>query len=373
MGILEDVLKIASLNGFLIAFLFLISNKGNVQANRLYGSLVFILSAVVFENLLILSGDIFDYPHLFSAGAILFMLLPPIFYFLHLSLFESQQKIKPRLYLLHAIPFFICGISLLPFFSLSAEIKIEIIHNIYIKQQSLKGPYFWYSVLNILQFVIYILLTYRSIKSKAVQNLRKSIRQNLSWFNRLILLMNVILFIYILLYTSFFYVREYQITFLYAFVILILLGLYITCIYLIKDVFFFSLHQSEYKGSTLKEENLAAIREKLEKVLVEEKPYLRARLKLSELAALVGVNTHQLSQYLNQHRGESFNQFINSHRISFAKHLLTEDVSKKETILAIALDSGFSNQAHFIKVFKEATHKTPSQYREDQSKAAIFP
>lgn len=109
---------------------------------------------------------------------------------------------------------------------------------------------------------------------------------------------------------------------------------------------------------------------KLDKTLIsflkEEKSYLNPEIKIAELAKMLDVNTHQLSQFLNQKMNTTYNAMMNSLRIDHAKNMLRNDLQKEKTILSVALDSGFSNQSNFIRVFKNYTNLTPSQYRFQQ-------
>lgn len=372
MAILIDILKIAVLNSFVIAVLFLINRSGNIRANRCYGFLVLILSAVVYEHQLILSGDIFAIPHTCSLATSLLMLLPPIFYLLHLFLLSPEHKVSPRSLILHGLPFLLCILALLPFFQLSGDQKSEIIRQIYWEGEGLEWPYVLFSAVNLLQFFVYMILTLKSLRARGRQNAKKSIRINLSWFNRLVLAMNAIIFLYLLLYASLVFGPGNRSTLVLIFMVLILVAIYSSSILLIRNPFFFAKHQSIYRGSTLTSDIIDLLSKQMENVLTEQQPYLTPRLKLADLATLLEVSTHQLSQYLNQIREESFSQLINSRRIAHAKQLLEQDLSRQQTILGIALDSGFSSQAHFIKVFKEATSYTPSHYRKLYIKTSVF-
>lgn len=363
MQILLDILKFGLFNCFLIGTLFLVNKRGNVAANRYYGILVWLLSIVVLESLLILSGDIFLIPHLFSAGSMMLFLIPPFSYLLQQSLLQSGKKTEVAVLLLHCVPFLLCSISLLPVFLKSGEAKAEIIKKIYYENWKIEWKYMLYSAGNIIQFIVYHILIIRIIKSKSKQPLKKALHLNLSWLGLLMFVMNALVLVYLLLYLSFVYSTAYNHQWMLVFIILMLLVIYLTSFQLIKNPFFFSRHESIYKRSTLKKEMADALEGKLSMLLEEQKPYLKPRLKLSELAQLLHVTPHQLSQFLNQKKDASFNQMINTWRVKHAKDLLQDDKENKKTILAVALESGFSNQANFIRVFKSATGLTPSQYR----------
>lgn len=89
--------------------------------------------------------------------------------------------------------------------------------------------------------------------------------------------------------------------------------------------------------------------------------YLDSRLTLSGLAAATGLSRHQVSEVLNRHAGKNFYEFINEYRIAAVCERLGADAD--ETILAIAMEAGFSSKSTFNAIFKQFTGLTPTAYR----------
>jgi YesN/AraC family two-component response regulator len=58
--------------------------------------------------------------------------------------------------------------------------------------------------------------------------------------------------------------------------------------------------------------------------------------------------------------GKTFTEFVNEFRIVHACKLLREE---RYTIVEVCFESGFNNFAHFNRMFKGKTSKTPNQYR----------
>lgn len=360
MQIAIAILKFAVLNSLLIGILFTVNNRGNARANLYYGLLVLCLSLVVLEGVLILSGDIFSFPHVFSAGSVTLLLVPPLSYFLHLSLLDTSIRISGFKLFLHCLPFLLVTLSMLPLFTQSAEIKSEIVRSIYYEGEQIRGPYKAYSALNILQFIIYNVLIIKSIRGKYLLPLRKSIKFGLSWMSLLALILNAFVVIYIILYVTFINGSKLNFQLQLVFLYLIVATVYLTAFHLVRNPFFFQLSQGVYDRSTLRTEVINTLDKNLDGLMEEEKPHLNPQLKLGELAERLNVSTHQLSQFLNQRRQTTFNEMINSLRVEYSKKLLT---STSSTVLAVALDSGFSSQANFIRIFKKETGVTPSQFR----------
>ena len=118
--------------------------------------------------------------------------------------------------------------------------------------------------------------------------------------------------------------------------------------------------QKAYERSALTDSDLAAIAEKLNQAITSEKAHLDPDLTLAKLAAMAHKPSQYVSQTLSQQLGTTFFDFINGARIDDAKQML---VDTDESVLDIALTTGFNSRSSFYKAFKQFTGVTPSQYR----------
>lgn len=96
--------------------------------------------------------------------------------------------------------------------------------------------------------------------------------------------------------------------------------------------------------------------------VLEHKWHLEAGLSLQSLARRVGTNQVYLSRSINQGLGENFSSFINGLRIEYAKQLIERD---QQSMIDIALASGFGSKASFNRAFKNHTGQSPSDYRHE--------
>ena len=78
----------------------------------------------------------------------------------------------------------------------------------------------------------------------------------------------------------------------------------------------------EPEPEELKLQQEAAFAERMYLLFEKEHVYLNPRLRLSELAMLLGTNRTYLSQYFNQNCESTFYDFVNDYRIHHAKLLL---------------------------------------------------
>jgi len=114
--------------------------------------------------------------------------------------------------------------------------------------------------------------------------------------------------------------------------------------------------RSYLKGINLKELNL-----KLNHLMEVEEIFTDEKLSLPGLSRKLNISPHQLSQYLNDKRGDNFAAFINQYRVKKAKKMLVADPDKK--ILAIAFDVGFQSKSTFNAAFAKFAKMTPHEYR----------
>lgn len=118
----------------------------------------------------------------------------------------------------------------------------------------------------------------------------------------------------------------------------------------------------QYRKSGLKSEQADELQAKLEKVMKEEKPFLDHKLTLTALAENLETHPNYLSQVINERFQRNFYDFINTARIEEFKALVQQPNSKNLTVLALAIDCGFSSKSSFNKFFKKSTGVTPSNF-----------
>lgn len=111
--------------------------------------------------------------------------------------------------------------------------------------------------------------------------------------------------------------------------------------------------------------------EKLRYLIDCEKIYLNPDINEKFLATAVGIQPYLLSKLLNDHVGESFNEFLNRNRIEEAKRMLLDSKTKKYTIFAIALECGYNSESVFYTNFKKYTGMTPKKYQDEISKPKV--
>jgi AraC-like DNA-binding protein len=108
--------------------------------------------------------------------------------------------------------------------------------------------------------------------------------------------------------------------------------------------------------------------EKLEQIMLNEKPYLNSNLNISELAELIGVHRNTLSMLINDYYNKNFFTFINEYRIEEAKNKLSDRNFDQFSIEGIAKSVGFNSKSVFNPAFRNITGLTPAEYKKQNTK-----
>ena len=103
----------------------------------------------------------------------------------------------------------------------------------------------------------------------------------------------------------------------------------------------------------------------LEKLVEQQKLYLKKDLTLSDLAAAMNSNRTYVSKYLSQVLGVTFYDYINQLRIERVSIPLWREHPEYK-LDYVAQVSGFASISTFRRAFFKLTGQTPSQYEAAQ-------
>ena len=309
----------------------------------------------------------YRYPHLLG------ILLPlPILhgFFLYCYTFQTTTNRFPRirLLILHLIPFFLLVILAIPFYSLSAQEKLQVYQN--------HGKGFeWYSTIQITLFVT-LGLTYSMASIFNIKKHRKQMlnvfsnhsKKKLTWLEWMSWGLGCIWVL------AFFFDDPVIFSGVVIFILFIgVFGINQTPVFItpINEEMVMDVSKStaldqqvieKYQKSGLTEDDAMRLLDYLETYMEQHKPYKNPELTLDELSTSLKVNPNQLSQVINSRTSKTFYHYINSYRIKEFLKLAALPGSNKFTYLGLANDCGFQSKTTFNKYFKIETGKTPSQY-----------
>ena len=177
---------------------------------------------------------------------------------------------------------------------------------------------------------------------------------NLHWLRAVMLSFFAILWIW-LMSSIFFYTTATT-----TFYMLSVLALWpLICFFLYKhESVIDELHPIEESQGEPQE--LSEIGAKIHRLFIVDKIYLNPRLKLSDIAKLIGTNRTYLSQYFNREANSTFFDYVNNLRIEHALKLLLET---NLTLENIAEQSGFCSKSTFHRTFNNRYGCTPTNFR----------
>jgi AraC-like DNA-binding protein len=89
--------------------------------------------------------------------------------------------------------------------------------------------------------------------------------------------------------------------------------------------------------------------------------HLHQTIRIPEIAAALGLNASYLSTIFHRETGITITEYIRQRRIEAAGNMLRYSSFSYGEIAAYL---AFSNQSHFIRVFKAQTGYTPKEYRD---------
>lgn len=130
-----------------------------------------------------------------------------------------------------------------------------------------------------------------------------------------------------------------------------------------------SVHHAEFdrNGPADKEVRLGGLapwRIRRLKAFVEAQ--LSQPIRVADLSGAVGLSATHFSRALVRSFGEPPHVYLIQRRIDRARHLmLTSDISLSD----LAAACGFSDQAHFCRLFRRHTGRTPAAWRRDANRA----
>ena len=125
--------------------------------------------------------------------------------------------------------------------------------------------------------------------------------------------------------------------------------------------------KEKYVNRPLNTNELEAHAFTIKNVIEIDKLHLDQNLTLSSFADYVYLSPRVISQVINQFYGKNFSDYINEHRLEYAKKLLTNYTNAQKNISEIIDESGFSSKTRFYSFFKKHTKLSPKVFREINS------
>lgn len=342
------------------AFL-LFRKRGNIVTNKILGAWMIFISLELIHMLL----EIIQSPaHYYTSNFAFYSLTFGPFLYLYVSKLAKENSSMQLKDLIHFAPYLFFSLIHLLFFTnrplLSGQIEMD------------QG---WF-VLNILRVItLFISLsTYSILSIKVIRKHKKSIKDSFSFESSKITLN---------------WLSQVTIIFIATYVVLIIniltgniakevmstshyipaFGLTFFCFSLSyygfdQPLIFQKSKNTEeadrlHLPSNTRNDYLVKIKDFMRK----EKPYLNSELTINILAEDMKLPRHYISDILKKDLNKNFFTLVNEYRIDEVKQRLLSEDCKNDSVLQIALNSGFNSKSSFNAIFKQYTGTTPSEYR----------
>ena len=127
-----------------------------------------------------------------------------------------------------------------------------------------------------------------------------------------------------------------------------------------------SRSRPRYRHSGLTPEQIDALKVKLVDLMESRMPHLNSELTIRGLAQALGLTEHNASEVINVGLKTTFYDLVNRYRVESFQGAVLAPENAHRTLLAVAMDCGFSSKSSFNRIFKQHTGITPSAFVKSQ-------
>lgn len=330
------------------------------------GSLLLLISILIFSHLFNLYGWFFIIPHSIFLEAPLWYLVGPMFFFFISELYGKKLH---KSSLVHLIPFLIVTGYFLPFYIKNAQLKVEVFTTLYSEES-------FHTDLNRYLFsahiLIYILSSYLTFRKEEWNRKQASAETNLIFSDLASMALKyylVFAFLGLLIYPLI--ATNFSLTLSYYHIYYVGLSL------MIHLTFFYTIFapsrtekdekakpNKKYNSSSLQKKEMEKIVDQVNVYVQQYEVYKNPDLRLRMVADELKIPMHHISQSVNQVSNQTFFDLINEIRIQGLKTNFDNPKFKNYTLTGIASEHGFKSSSSFYRIFKKYTGKTPKEYFE---------
>jgi len=371
-----------SFSGILCALVLLILNRVEKHANRLLAFGLLNISIVLLLNgLTYVDWFYLTFPHTYRLGIFTQYLLAPFFY-LYVRATIRREVSFYKWDWLHFVPAVLHFIEFIPFYLMPTDEKVRYLKyafshlELLSKQQEGLLPANFHPFLKTATGIVYQFFQARLL-FLVYKNNRNWLKKNMifwKWLVRLTFfhcLTYVFVFVSYCVYFSRIDMRAYSI------LALALVQFFCTINLLFNPMVLYGMKENidqeklfefeENNKISGSKKNISFVKKmifkkRLEDYIEIEKPFLKKKYSIRDLAADCDIPVHYLSVVINEEFGCNYNDFINGFRVKFIiKHRYVEEWYPF-SLEGLASEAGFNSRNSFFIAFKKATGQTPSGY-----------
>jgi len=350
--------------GLLLVLLLLTRRNGNAAANRWLAAFVSCLALLWTGDLLEETRTVLAWPWAAHTTDWLIFLLGPCVW-MYVRRLTGLQTPGFLLWLVHAVPAGLILYLLMPFYLLPAATKVHIVADELSQRGDSLNLAVLAAVIQAMGYWIASLIRLQKFNAFVRERYSCVAPHELKWLH---VMLSVTLGMWVIWAAEIVFRSPWSqwlrtVTVVPGLYLLAFLGLRQSVAFVDADSQKASTSSARYARSGLDRERVPELLERLDGVMRLEKPWLESAVTLADLATRCGLSPHNLSQLLNEELRTNFFDYINSRRVDEVKRCLADPAFDNQTILQIALASGFSSKTAFNTVFRQRVGTTPSEFR----------
>ncbi|WP_462248181.1 helix-turn-helix domain-containing protein [Ekhidna sp.] len=339
----------------IILSIYLLGTKSNKKAKNYLGLFLLVFSINILLIYGLYDGWYYIFPHLMGVSYPFPLLYGPLF--LTYTFRYFNRKIKVWSFFAQLLPFLCFTILNLPLYLSSAEKKIQLLEIQRSSSTLIAHPnlFIILSGLIILHLFIYGIYSLRFVQRKTHES-----GVGFRWIK-----FSTYGFLFYAICFTIYRIAIFNSSPNYVWICYFIMFFASISIYAIgylglKDSDNLISEKLKYQNSPLNKSLKNELLKKLNKAFDNDKIHLNKDLSLRFLSEHIGSSTHTTSQLINQEKGQSFTEFVNTKRIEEAKQIIENTKNIKLTYLHI--DVGFGNKVSFYQAFKKNTGHTPAEF-----------
>lgn len=369
-----------------VYLLLFTENASKSYSDYVLSALLLIQAWSVLIYLLMSSGYILSFPHLYKTAVPTNYLVAPLS-FLYIKIVLGNEIKFKKLDLLHFIPFLFFFLNHFPFYILGTNEKLVVVNsalqdwsNAYKYKTGILPEYVNY-LLRPLQALIYLFFQWKLLLSFKTNQPEGPVKKQINlvikwlkvftWTTTIMLAGFFILTFLVALFPTYIDNNFFVITtsLFVAGGFFVMSGYLLTHPGVLSGLPFIKYQTVASGILTDKNDNMPYVTndynkeiEAIQQYFELQKPFLKKDLNINQVSVALGIPSRELSFIINNHFGQRFTDFLNKYRIEFITKKLKREYLTNYTMEAIASEAGFASKSTFNLAFKKYHQLTPSEY-----------
>ena len=369
-----------------VYLLLFTENASKSYPDYVLSALLLIQAWSVLIYLLMSSGYILSFPHLYKTAVPTNYLVAPLS-FLYIKIVLGNEIKFKKWDLLHFIPFLFFFLNHFPFYILGTNEKLIVVNsalqdwsNAYKYKTGILPEYINY-LLRPLQALIYLFFQWKLLLSFKTNQPEGPVQNQINlvikwlkvftWTTTIMLAGFFILTFLVALFPTYIDNNFFVITtsLFVAGGFFVMSGYLLTHPGVLSGLPFIKYHELTLNTLTEKSNNIPYVNydyskeiEAIQQYFELQKPFLKKDLNINQVSVALGIPSRELSFIINNHFGQRFTDFLNKYRVEFITKKMNKEYLNNYTLEAIASEAGFASKSTFNLAFKKYHQLTPSEY-----------